>query len=177
MNANHSIVKVTSGKIFAPADYLKLGAELVVTSWYQRCLLVFTLDTWMVVALRLEDIAFSDTQTKMLRTLLLNTARVVTVGEEHSFPITSEQMWFAEIDHLAIWIPAKHYIELWSPDSFRQYCLIDWLCMEPMERDLQFFANQNLDWKDLEINYREDRSGEYIVPAFLKKAPDKKIPD
>ncbi len=143
MAMKNTIVKVSSCRVFAPADFLESGAEIVITCGPQRNLLVFIKDTWNILKLRLADVPDDDTQMKMYRNLLLNFSVPSVIDHDHSFLLSGEPLQYAALKSAAYWIPTKNYVELWNLESLRLGRMVDWFLMAPSERDQWFLNCQN----------------------------------
>lgn len=106
----------TKGRLAIPAKFRSaLAAGLVVTRGIDRCLTVYPLAAWQVLAEKVSALSISDPDARLLKRMVFGEAVDEELDAQGRIVLPPELRRYAGIDREATVVGMNTHLELWDP--------------------------------------------------------------
>ena len=107
------------GRVAVPARFRdKLSGELIITRGNDRCLYLFTQDSWEPLAEKLNALPTGDADARNMRRAIFSAAEPVELDKQGRIIIPDHLRQYASIDGNVAVIGVGNYIEIWNLQSW-----------------------------------------------------------
>src|ERR687893_619216 len=107
------------GRVAVPARFRdKLSGELIITRGNDRCLYLFTQDSWEPLAEKLNALPTGDADARNMRRAIFSAAEPVELDKQGRIIIPDHLRQYASIDGNVAVIGVGNYIEIWDLQSW-----------------------------------------------------------
>ena len=115
----------SKGRLTLPAKYREqLKQGLVVTRNPDgKCLLLYPMAEWAVVAKRISDLPLANRQSALLRRVMFSAAEDLMLDKQGRILLSQRLRKFAQIDGSVVLAGMNTFIELWNPDVWDEQVL------------------------------------------------------
>lgn len=108
------------GRVAVPARYRdRLGGELILTRGNDRCLYLFTQETFEPLAAKLEALPTGEADARNLRRAIFSAAEPVEIDKQGRIIIPDHLRQYASIDGDVSIIGVGSYIEIWNTEAWK----------------------------------------------------------
>lgn len=107
------------GRVAVPARFRdKLSGELIITRGNDRCLYLFTQDSWEPLAEKLNALPTGDADARNMRRAIFSAAEPVELDKQGRIIIPDHLRQYASIDGNVAVIGVGNYIEIWDVQAW-----------------------------------------------------------
>jgi len=109
----------TKGRVAVPARFRdKLSGELIVTRGNDRCLYLFTADSWEPLAEKLNALPTGDADARNLRRAVFSAAEPVELDKQGRMMLPDHLRQYAGLQSNVAIIGVGNYIEIWDVQAW-----------------------------------------------------------
>lgn len=110
----------TKGRVAVPARFRdKLSGELIITRGNDRCLYLFTQDSWEPLAEKLNALPTGDQDARNMRRAIFSAAEPVELDKQGRIIIPDHLRHYSGIDGNVAIIGVGNYIEIWNQETWQ----------------------------------------------------------
>lgn len=110
----------TKGRVAVPARFRdKLSGELIITRGNDRCLYLFTQDSWEPLAEKLNALPTGDQDARNMRRAIFSAAEPVELDKQGRIIIPDHLRQYSGIDGNVAIIGVGNYIEIWNQETWQ----------------------------------------------------------
>lgn len=109
----------TKGRVAVPARFRdKLQGELIITRGNDRCLYLFTQESWEPLAAKLDALPTGDSDARNLRRAVFSAAEPVEIDKQGRIIIPDHLRQYGGINGNVAIIGLGQYIEIWNQEAW-----------------------------------------------------------
>ena|SRR5687768_15864307 len=111
----------TKGRVAVPARFRdRLAGELIVTRGNDRCLYLFTAESWEPLAAKLNALPTGDADARNLRRAVFSAAEPVELDKQGRIILPDHLRQYAGLQGTAAIIGVGNYIEIWDLEAWNR---------------------------------------------------------
>ncbi len=110
------------GRIIVPAKFrARLGPRAIVTRGIENCLQIFPEERWETLTMALNERPFGAEKVRIFRRKFLASASECELDRQGRIMIPETLRKYAHLDGEGIIIGVGDYLEIWAPDTWKQF--------------------------------------------------------
>lgn len=109
------------GRLTVPAKFrAELSTGLVVTRGMDRCLIIYSMDSWRKLADQISGLKLTDRKARDFRRLVYANATDTVPDSQGRINIPQPLRDYGNLDGEAVIVGCDTYIEIWAPESWNE---------------------------------------------------------